>query len=270
MLFGAALALGLFAARERGLLDRWLGPVAQARATPGAPGLEETAPNGDPQLVRAAARLFKPSAPSRVIYLNREGAELRGGPDDASINVSSVVVTSPNQRARLPGFAGTPQRWNQLVACIRDKFAPFDVRVVEQRPMGEDYLMVMLGGDPHDLGFREADGHKHSHATGLAPFNGDNIANAVVFVFTRALREAVKPSCEAAGMEIAHAYGLDHARNCKDLMTYMPNCGVRRFVDADIPCGELANRACEGNAPTQNSYRRLLALLGPANVAAQK
>ena len=272
LLFGAALVLGTLAARERGLLDSWLGAPTQARAAPApvpaanAPG--EAAPGGNPQWVRSAARLFDPSVPSRIIYLNREGAELRGGPDDSSINVSSVVVGSPNQRARLPAFAGTPERWKQIVSCIRDKFAPFDVRVVEQRPMGEDYAMVMLGGSASDLGFNATDGHKHSHATGLAPFNGENIANAVVFVFTRTLREAVKGSCEAAGMEVAHAYGLDHARHCKDLMTYLPNCGPRAFLDKDLPCGEHADRACEGKLASQNSYRRLMTLLGPPAAAA--
>jgi hypothetical protein len=269
LLFGAALVLGTLAARERGLLDDWLGPASRAHAA-SAPAPEEPAPGGDPQWVRSAARLFDPSTPSRVIYLNREGAELRGGPDDSSINVSSVVVGSPGQRARLPAFAGTAERWKQIVSCIRGKFAPFDVRVVEQRPIAEDYLMVMLGGHASDLGFNASDGHKHSHATGLAPFNGENIASAVVFVFTRTLREAVKTSCEAAGMEVAHAYGLDHARHCKDLMTYLPNCGPRTFLDKDLPCGEHADRACEGKLATQNSYRRLMTLLGPPVAAATR
>ena len=42
----------------------------------------------------------------------------------------------------------------------------------------------------------------------------------------------------AQAIEGASAYGLDHARNCKDIMTYMKPCGAKRFLDKDIPCGE--------------------------------
>ena len=64
-------------------------------------------------------------------------------------------------------------------------------------------------------------------------------------------------------MEIAHAYGLDHAHHCADLMTYLPPCGVRRFVDKPLRCGELADRDCGNGQPTQSSYLQLLELLGP-------
>ncbi len=214
--------------------------------------------------MRVARRLLSPGKPSPVVYLNREGAELIGGPADALFNVSSIVASAPDNRATIPAFAGTSARWTAIVKCIREKFAPFGVRVVERRPVDAEYVMAVLGGTPSDLGFRPKDGHSHSHAIGLAPFSGEPIPNAVAFVFTRSLRESVQNSCEAAGMEIAHAYGLDHARNCRDLMTYMPRCGPRRFIDKDIACGEHADRSCEGGAATQNSYRRLLGLLGPS------
>jgi hypothetical protein len=212
-------------------------------------------------------QLLARAEPSKIVYLNREGAELRGGPDDASFNISSVVAGSPSNRARVPPFAGTTARWNAITKCIREKFASFDVTLVEQRPVEGDYVMAMLGGAPKDLGLLEADGHKHSHATGLAPFNGEAIPRAVIFVFTRALQEHARSSCEVAGMEIAHAYGLDHARNCKDLMTYMRPCGARSFMDRDLPCGEHEDRPCLNGTVTQNSHRHLLRLLGPAVAA---
>ena len=213
--------------------------------------------------VRVARRVLEPGKPSKIIYLNREGVELTGGPDDALFNVSSIVAGAPSGRASIPAFAGSAARWNAIAKCIRGKFAPFGVRVVERRPIDAEYMMVVLGGTPADLGYLPKDGHGHAHAIGLAPFNGEAIPNAVVFVFTRSLRESLQNSCEAAGMEIAHAYGLDHARNCRDLMTYVPRCGARRFLDQDIPCGEHKARPCEGGATTQNSYRHLLRLLGP-------
>jgi hypothetical protein len=240
-----------------------LTPVAGAHADAQEPAAQPGASR-----VRVPRRVLEPGKPSTVIYLNREGAELSGGPDDALFNISSIVASAPANRAAIPAFAGTSSRWDALAKCIRDKFAPFGVRVVERRPVDAEYMMTVLGGTPSDLGFHPKDGHSHSHAIGLAPFNGEPIQNAVVFVFTRSLRESVQNSCEAAGMEIAHAYGLDHARNCRDLMTYLPRCGARLFVDQDIPCGEDAARPCEGGAAVQNSYRHLLRVLGPGGLTA--
>ena len=229
-------------------------------------------PAGEPGVVHAARNLFGPPEPTRLIYLNREGASLRGGPDDASLNVSSIVGRSPGQRATIPAFRGTARRWSAIAKCIRSKFARYDVRVEERRPVGEDYIMAVLGGRVSDLGMgaKGEDGHGHSHATGLAPFSGEPISNAVVFIFTRTLKQSLKHSCEVAGMEIAHAYGLDHARHCKDLMTYKRPCGARIFTDRDLPCGEHKDRVCNGGATTQNAHRRLLSVLGPTPTPAGK
>ena len=100
--------------------------------------------------------------------------------------------------------------------------------------------------------------------TGLAPFNGEPIEDAIVFVFSHALRRNVRKVCETAAMEIAHAYGLDHAIHCRDLMSYKRPCGRRRFLDEAIPCGEHHARPCKDGSPTQNSHRVLLEALGPA------
>jgi len=232
------------------------GPSERVDSEPGAP-------------IQVAKRLLGQTVASKVVYLNREGARLRGGPDDAAFNISSVVAESPDNRATLPPFASTPTRFSAIAKCVRQKFASFDLEIVEQRPVEGDYVMAMFGGRPADLGLLAEDGHAHSHATGLAPFNGEAIPNAVIFVFTRALREQTVASCEVAGMEIAHAYGLDHARHCRDLMTYMKRCGARSFLDRDLACGEHQDRPCAGGALTQNSYRTLLRALGPAVAAKQ-
>ena len=63
-------------------------------------------------------------------------------------------------------------------------------------------------------------------------------------------------------MEVAHAYGLDHGYSCNDVMTDLPRCRARTFTDQDVRCGETKRRNCEGGEPTQNSYRRLLQVLG--------
>lgn len=218
---------------------------------------------GLPASIMVAADLFGPPKPNKVVYLNREGVLLRSGADDATLNMSSIVANSGRASAFIPPFSGSPRRWNQITACIREKFKPFDVKIVEQRPLDGDFVMAVLGGTPKDLGLTKKS-DQHFHATGLAPFNGEVVPNAVVLVFTRSLRHAVRSVCETAAMEIAHAYGLDHSRHCKDLMTYMKPCGKKRFTDRDVVCGEHANRDCHGDKPTQNAYRYMMTLLGPA------
>jgi len=209
--------------------------------------------------------------PTRLIYLNREGARLTPGMDDARINRSSIVQGAELTSADVPAFAGTTRRWNQIVACVRDRFSRYNVRVVDQRPVNDDYVMAMVGGRSELLsgGALESDpshqGHAHSVPTGLAPFNGQPIDDAVVFVFSRKLREHARRTCETIAMEVAHAYGLDHSRHCGEIMSYLRPCGRRSFMDRELACGELQDAPCDqSDATTQNSHRRLLELLGPA------
>jgi hypothetical protein len=209
----------------------------------------------------------------RVIYLNREGATLTGGDDDSAHDMSSIVRATGKASVHIPAFQGSPQTWSALAECIRGKFAPFEVSVVDERPTQGRYIMAVVGGTPEDLEpVTEEHGEVHAHedehdVLGLAPFNGHLVPDAVVLIFAHRAHERVLTTCETAGMEIAHAYGLDHERNCKDLMTYMPACGPRIFANATARCGEDKDRACEGGEKTQNSYAKLLAALGPASGA---
>ncbi|MCO4764421.1 MAG: hypothetical protein KC502_23115 [Myxococcales bacterium] len=200
---------------------------------------------------------------SRTIYLNREGATLRAGADDASDNRSSVVRAVGLTMAEVPAFAGTTAQWNELVACIRGRFAAFDVRITDKRPLhSESYLMAVFGGDARVLGRPGA-----HDVGGLAPFNGEPIPRSVVYIFSEALHRDVAAMCDTGAMELAHAFGLDHAYDCAEVMSYLPRCGTRSFLDQETPCGEYTPRLCGNGAATQNSHQYLLSLLGPARSA---
>ena len=54
--------------------------------------------------------------------------------------------------ATVPPFAGTGRRWRDIVKCVRSKFEPYDIQVVDKRPVGDDYVMAVLGGRPSLLG----------------------------------------------------------------------------------------------------------------------
>lgn len=204
------------------------------------------------------ARRFD-TKPSKTIYLERRPVELTPGEDDAARGISSVLLNASNKPARTKGWTGGDKKWKSLVTCAQKLFSPFDVVVTDQRPKHDDFMMVVVGGKPADIGIK--DGH---HVSGLAPFHGGVIPRAVVYAFAATINNDVRATCETIGMEVAHAYGLDHEYLCKDVMTYLRGCGAKTFVDADAPCGEGKKRPCEGGAPTQNSYRRLVEVLGVA------
>jgi hypothetical protein len=198
--------------------------------------------------------------PSKTIYLERNAVDLRPGEDDAAKGISSVLANASNKPARSKGWTGGDVKWKSLVTCVKTLFAPFDVVVTDERPTNDNFLMVVVGGKPTDIGV--TDGH---HVSGLAPFNGGVIPRAIVFAFSAVSNNDVHATCETVGMEVAHAYGLDHEYHCKDVMTYLSGCGAKTFVDLDAPCGESAKRACEGGATTQNSFQRLVGVLGAAS-----
>ena len=202
------------------------------------------------------ARRFD-NKPSKTIFLERKPVDLKPGEDDAALGVSSVLASATNKPARSKGWNGGDRKWGQLVACVQKLFSPFDVVVTDQRPTHDHFMMVVVGGKPADIGITNS-----HHVAGLAPFNGEVIPRAVVFGFSATMNNDVRQTCETIAMEVAHAYGLDHAYLCKDVMTYLTGCGAKAFVDQDVPCGESKKRACEGGAKTQNSFRHLSDVLG--------
>jgi len=205
--------------------------------------------------VRIARRID--DRPSKVIYMERHGVDLKPGDDYAAGGISSVLSNAANTPIKTKGFTGGDAKWKSIMTCVTRMFAPFDVTVTDQRPRDDRFLMVVVGGTPVDIGV--TDGH---HVSGLAPFNGSAIQRAVVFGFAAAVDNNPRAICETVAMEVAHTYGLDHEYLCKDVMTYLRGCGTKSFVNADAPCGESKKRNCEGGKPTQNSYRQLVDVLG--------
>jgi hypothetical protein len=216
-------------------------------------------PTGD-DLVRVKRAVSGKAEPSRIIYLHRGAITLKGGHDDAPRRRSSVVGHLVDAEVVLSGFKGTYATWQNIVRCVGNMFAPFDVVVTDALPLSDDYMMVVVGGDPDDLG----DGDGHRHVGGLAPFApGKVIPKAVVFAFSDRLQNRARPICETIAMEVGHAFGLDHSYECKDVMTYLTGCGAKTFLDKDVRCGENVARDCADGRPDQNSYQRLLEILGP-------
>ena len=174
-------------------------------------------------------------AQSRVIYLNRDGTIVRPGNNDARLETSSVV----QKPTALTPWDIDDETWEETVACIRDLYARFDVRVTDEDPGDVPHIEAVFGGHPNDVGLPD-------NVAGVSPFTTDCsvIENSVVFTFTDVLPDDPRLMCEVMAQEIAHSYGLDHEMLANDPMTYLEYDGERTFQDVSAPCGEFGNRPC--------------------------
>lgn len=201
-----------------------------------------------------AAGCAKDEAGSTVIYLNRGGASIVAGDDDAARG-SSSLVSGP---ATIASTTMSDTAWNQVVACVQRAYAPFAVEIVDSRPAHDDFSMVVFGGDSSELG-RGEDQH------GIAPFDRDScetIDNAIVFVFTDNLADDVAQACDVAVHELAHTFGIDHQLLASAPTSYLAFSGARHFQNVDAQCGEDTARACACGGATQNSFEILSDRLG--------
>jgi MYXO-CTERM domain-containing protein len=197
---------------------------------------------------------------SRVIYLNRcagGGCTVRPGADDVHANTSSIA----NQQTLLTEWPHGDEKWNTLVQCVRDLYAPFNIQITDVDPGAANHFEVMVAGNAAALDMEGAGG--------VAPFepcNGELQDNVISFVFAADL-DNQDFMCWAAAQESSHVFGLDHELNAKDPMTYLaPPMKKPGFQNVEAKCGEEAGqpRECWCGGDTQNSYQYLMDLFGPA------
>lgn len=212
-------------------------PVAIATATPARSGLG-----------------------TRVVYLDRYARAYVGGADDAQAGVSSVVSSQKLAQVTLGGFQQGDGPWAQLVSCIRDQYARYDVAVTDIRPVTPGYVEAHFGGTGAELGLTDGAG-------GIAPIDSLHcgiVEGAPVFVFTDLFGANVRAMCEVGSHEIAHTFSLDHELDCRDPMTYIQGCGEKTFQQEAAQCGESSARPCLCNRPSQSSVVVLREQLGDA------
>jgi hypothetical protein len=198
-------------------------------------------------------------ASSKLVYLKRciAGCQVHFDPvDDSRTGASSIAGDGTRS---LSAFSQPDAVWNQMLACVRETFAPFDIQIIDTKPtdLSTPHFLNIVGGKPTEL-------HPdYQGAGGVAPFDCGEIPNAITYTF-----DVYGPDplalCWTASQEIAHAFGLEHEFLSKDPMTYLGGDLPKRFRDVDAQCGEYeAASRCQCKSTPQNSYRHIVGMFGP-------
>jgi hypothetical protein len=205
----------------------------------------------------------KPTANvSHVIYLNNcqpGGCTLHAGYDDSLTDTSSV----PNSTASVSAYQGTSAQWNQIVQCVQQTYAPFNVQIVTTRPSSGDYHEAIVAGHAADVG--EGQG-----VLGVSPFTCGYIPNSISFTFANELPNDVYQLCWTVAQETAHSWGLDHKYDDRDPMTYLDTGPQwKQYQNQAGACGEYSSRNCNCTYDTtgsaqENSYALIMATFGPS------
>ena len=221
--------------------------------------LEPLEPDEDHRLVHQREQPL-PEGYRRVVYLNRTGGQfIKGRVNDAQANTSTVLeVSGP---VTIPPFGQDDASWASLVACVRERFWPYDLRFATDAEPEGPHMEVVIGGWPQDAQLTR-------QVEGLAPQRLDCqiLERGVAFVFSDRIGADPEALCWATAHELGHLLGLDHTLHCGESMSYIQGCGVKQFRDEELLCGEYEGqeRECLCGGATQNSHTHLLRALGPA------
>jgi hypothetical protein len=195
-----------------------------------------------------------------IVFINRCAATcfIEVGVDDAINRKSEALVVDTT----FFGFPFSDAVFDATVTCIRSLLAPYDIRVITADPGPVPRREVILDGHAASQGLPPG-------VQGLAPwYDGAPRDNVLAFAFAAQLGPDPDLLCWVAARQIGTLYGLDAALHCPDVMSHIPDCGLKTFTDFNAPCGEFALRACDTAPPRprQNSAAILAANAGQADV----
>jgi hypothetical protein len=189
---------------------------------------------------------------SHVLFLNScrpDGCHLKSGNTDSTTDTSDIV----GGNVTLGAFSDGDAKWAQVVDCVKNVMAPFNITVTDQDPGAAPHFEVMIGGTPGQVGLPNGVG-------GIAdyPCNGPGscakyLPNALVFDFSEVWQGDVQFICGTAAQEIAHAWTLDHATNSSDPMTYKNYTGTLNFMNNAV-CGSDCDYQCPGGSGVCNAF----------------
>jgi uncharacterized protein (TIGR03382 family) len=200
-----------------------------------------------------------PDTVSHVIYLNNcqpNGCMLTPG-NDSTQNQSGII----NNQVKISAYSGSSTQWDQIVNCVKQTYAPFNVQIVTTRPTSGDYHMAIVAGSASEAGMGQG-------VLGVSPFSCGYIPNSISFSFANEEPSGIDDMCWTVAQETAHSWGLDHKFDDKSPMTYLQSGpAMKTFQNTTMSCGEYSARACNcsyANTGTsgENDYQLVLATFG--------
>jgi hypothetical protein len=175
-----------------------------------------------------------------TFFLNKDGGDYTMGLDDPATNVSGILDMSYT-------LAPWPHaNWAEIVACVRQAMAEYNVQIVETEPVTGPYTEVVFTGTQlFDQG-----------VSSIAPSACAILEPHITYVLEPSIGDDVAFACEYALFTIGVVTTLDTSMSNCDWMTYGTGCtSTMRFVDDDIECGEFQAHTCRcTGAATQNTH----------------
>ena len=199
-----------------------------------------------------------------TIFLNFFGGELSSGTNAAEME-SGCVGAMP---IMYPGYAGNESTALTMIQVFQNAMEPYAVRIAyeDAPPAHLPYSMVMMGGDPTDIG-------QDAGTLGVSCSSdcGDVWWRDTTFAFTEASNSASTLG-NTALQEAAHAFGLDHIDGSEHIMypfasggakIWSTECTPYNDATGGISCTYVHDEFCGEDSGMQNDDAELLAFFGP-------
>jgi len=189
------------------------------------------------------------------VYVAFDGVSLVADDvDDAAVDRTAIAMLA----GTLPPFAGDAATRAAVLASMRSDWAAYAIEIVDERPSGDDWSMAVVTS-AHPLG---------ESVTGAAVLDcaDDRGPGEIVFAFADADDDAIAIAATIS-QELAHAYGLEHTDDPRDLVYPLATDGDASFLDECVMlvegsmCADEHRRWCDDG---QNAHAELLDRLGPA------
>ena len=201
-------------------------------------------------------------AVSKIIYVNRcvGGCTITKGSNNAVENTSGTPMGTDGQVYTLSEWAHGDAVWEQLMECVRDVYAPYDVEVTDVDPSPLPHHEAIAAGNDFEIGWSAG-------GVSGAPSSCTPTDNVISYTFANQFAASrVESICAVVAQESGHSFGMpDHIYDCTDPMTYLGWCGRAYFRNKSMPCGEFALNvpACACGGVRVNSHVMLSEALGP-------
>ncbi|HTR54391.1 MAG TPA: Ig-like domain-containing protein, partial [Kofleriaceae bacterium] len=225
---------------------------------------------------------------SHTLFLNNcsGGCTIHEGQTNSATDTSDLVDGTKS----VAGYPYGTSTWNQVVQCVKQLEAPFNITVTDTRPTSGNYFEVVVAGQACDVlpsgECQDVGGVADYNCTSPGSCFGSYIPNALVFDFAETWGGSVTEDCATIGQEIAHAWNLDHVDLADDPMTYdrlqtplayhdnapcgsdcLYSCssGVGTCDAFNVPCTNNRHACLSTGTATQNEIQTITGLFGASN-----